>query len=90
MVVLHLDFEKWGHLRVDALKESGQLAATFWVEGVKMHRKVLKELHKLEDKLEDAGMGEASLNVRIAPQRAASSVAELCVSPHDGQVDMTL
>jgi len=90
LVVIHLDFESWGHLRIDALKDADQLAATFWVENTKMHQVVLKQLHKLEDRLEEAGMGEASVNVRIAPQRATQSVAELCIAPHDGQVDLTL
>ena len=90
LVVLHLDFENWGHLRVDALRDDGQLSATFWVESPKMHRRILKELHNLEDRLEENGLGDAELTVKIEPQRATSSVAKLCAPVHDGEVDLSI
>ena len=89
-MVIHLDFEEWGHLRVDALKEHESLAATFWVENKKMHHLLLRDLHHLEDRLEEAGMGDVALTVKIEPQRASRPVAELCTPKHDGQLDLSI
>lgn len=90
LVVLHLDFPNYGHLRVDALREEDRLSATFWVENRKMQDKIMDELHHLEDRLEEQGLGEVLINVKRHPQRATQSVAELCMPPHEGEVDMQI
>ncbi|CAM2070687.1 Flagellar hook-length control protein FliK [Sulfidibacter corallicola] len=90
LVVIHLDFAGWGHLRVDALKERDQLNATFWVENRKMHHRVLADLHLLEDRLEELGLGEASLTVKVAPERAASSVADMCMPEDENRLDLSI
>lgn len=90
LVVIHLDFEVWGHLRVDALRQDGQLSATFWVENMQMHRQVNKSLHALEDRLEALGMGEVMLNTKLEPSRATKSVADLVMPRDDGQLDVSV
>jgi hypothetical protein len=90
LVVIHLDFENFGHLRVDALKEKDQLSATFWVETIRMHNYLLKDLHSLEDRLEEIGLGEVTLTLKQEPRRAASSVADLILPGHDGELDVRI
>lgn len=90
LVVLHLDFQGWGHLRVDALKQQGMVSATFWAETPTMHHKLLRELHALEDRLEELGLGDTTLNVKIAPERATRSVAELCVPSDENKLDVSI
>jgi hypothetical protein len=87
LVVIHLDFEAWGHLRVDALRQEGQLSATFWAENMAMHRQISKELHALEDRLEALGMGEVMLNTKLEPARASKAVSDLIVPKEDGELD---
>jgi len=88
LAVIHLDFQDWGHLRVDALKELDRLSATFWTETRPMHHRILQQLHQLEDRLEAAGLGEVQLNVKVAPQRATKPVLELCAAGgEDGRLD---
>ncbi|MDJ0837039.1 MAG: flagellar hook-length control protein FliK [Acidobacteriota bacterium] len=90
LVVIHLDFPDWGHLRVDALKDKDSLSATFWVENRKMQNLLMDELHLLEDRLEETGLGETTLNVRLQPERASRPVSELCMPAHEGEVDLQI
>ena len=90
LVVIHLDFEMWGHLRVDALKEEDNLSATFWVETRKMHHHLLGELHHLEDRLEELGMGDVMLNLKIEPDRAAKPLLDLCAPSSDNELDVQI
>ncbi len=87
LAVIHLDFEGWGHLRVDALKDYDSLTATFWAETARMHHRILQDLHLLEDRLEASGLGETGLTVKIEPSRARQSVAQLCAPGRDGRFD---
>jgi len=87
LVVIHLDFPDWGHLRVDALKQSESLTATFWTETRAMQNLLMDDLHLLEDRLEETGIASVSLNVRLAPRRATRQVSELCSTSPDGALD---
>lgn len=90
LVILHLDFPVYGHLRVDALKDHNQLFATFWVETPRMHHRLLADLHMLEDQLEGLGMGETELTVKVGPERATRSVAEMISDEDDGRLDLSI
>lgn len=90
LVIIHLDCTSWGQLRVDALKEDDTLTATFWVDNRKMQNMLMEDLHLLEDRLEAAGLQEAMLNVKFQPERAQTSVAELCMPNNEGEIDMSI
>ncbi|CAM2011686.1 flagellar hook-length control protein FliK [Acanthopleuribacter pedis] len=90
LVILHLDFPVYGHLRVDALKDRNQLFATFWVETPRMHHRILADLHVLEDQLEALGMGETELTVKVGPERATRSVAEMISEDDDSRLDLSI
>ena len=75
---------------MDALKEEDNLSATFWVETRKMHHHLLRELHQLEDRLEELGMGDVMLNLKIEPDRAAKPLLDLCAPSSDNELDVQI
>lgn len=87
LVVIHLDFDRWGHLRVDALREGEQLSATFFVANSRMRMHLNGELPRLQQALSRQGVGEIHLSVKQEPAKAESRVADLCLPRHDGELD---
>lgn len=90
LVVIHLDFESWGHLRVDVLKDGEQLSATFWVSTLRMSTHLQRDMQRLRDRLAAQGTDDVDLRVKLEPKRAEKPVSQLCLPDHDGEVDVQI
>lgn len=89
VVAIHLDFEAWGHLRVDAVKDRQDLSATFWAETPRMLSLIRRHLPRLASRIEAHGLLRVSLEARLSPQRACQTAADLC-QLHDGDETLNL
>jgi len=90
LVVIHLDFEQWGHLRVDALKEDEQISATFWVSSTAMCEHLKRDMAILRKSLSSQGVDSLDLSVKIEAKRAQKPVSQLCLPSHDGELDVQI
>lgn len=87
LVVLHLDFERFGHLRTDILKRGKDLAVSFWTSTAAMKGRIENHLPWLRDQIAEQGLAVTELTVKHAKERAQKKPHELVVSYHEGTLD---